>query len=386
MATDHYETLGVARDATNQDIKKAFRQIARECHPDVSGGDPDAEERFKKARLAYDTLMDPVTRARYDRRFQRRAQGPGGGGRGGSFFEDFYNRTGGNAAGGARGATNPGGGPSRYARPKRDDPRNNIGLDDLFNVGEFGFGSGGRGASESSTGSAPPPSRPQIVPGQDVEIELDVPADIASRGGSVTAVYYRLQRADSWRPGTDDSGLVRVQDIADIRIVPGTRQGTVLRERGLGDAGAYGGTYGDLVARVRIVGLGTPRSAPQPPPSTPPPPQGPTLRDLGSVPPPPSDPPPPSRSGHDPEVVALEISVVEALLGGRVSLETPQGKVRLTIPPGTSGGTRLRLKGKGSPLATGEIGDLFVETRITVPKNLDDESRRLIEEFAKLNP
>ncbi|MCB9676575.1 MAG: J domain-containing protein [Alphaproteobacteria bacterium] len=363
MATDYYELLGVNRDATNQDIKTAFRQIARECHPDVSGGDPDAEERFKKARIAYETLMDPVTRARYDRRFQRRGQA----GRGGSFFDAFYKQTGERGAQGGSGfSNNVSGGPPRGARPKKNDPRNDIGLDDLFNVGEFGFGSATAGASDARN-PAPPP-RNQPTNGGDVEIELDVPADIAARGGSVTAVYYRMQRADSWRPGTDDAGLVRVQDIADIRIVPGTRQGTVLRERGLGDAGAFGGSYGDLVARVRIVGQGTPRSVPPPPGAT--------------------APPPPSavRAGHEPEVAVLEISVVEALLGGRVSLDTPQGKVRLTIPPGTSGGTRLRLKGKGSPLATGEIGDLFVETRILVPKTLDEESRRLIEEFAKLNP
>src|SRR6185295_6171716 len=99
-------------------------------------------------------------------------------------------------------------------------------------------------------------------PGDDVRLSLDVPEKIARDGGSLTAVYYRMQRADSWRPGAPDAGTVRVQDIADIRIIPGTKGGEVLRERGLGSAGAHGGPYGDLVATVRIVGE---RAKPPPP-------------------------------------------------------------------------------------------------------------------------
>lgn len=350
MSTDYYEVLGVQKDASAQDIKKAFRQIARECHPDVSGGDPAAEERFRKARNAYETLMDPVTRARYDRRGQRRSSGFGA--NGGSFFDEFYRRT---------GEQNPGAqrGPHTRRKPKKNDPRNNIGLDDLFNM-DFGFGSGSPDAERPSPGPEGAPRGPS--PGSDVEIRLDVPVDVAQRGGSVTAVYHRMQRSDSWRPGTGDDGLVRVQDIADVRILPGTREGLVLRERGLGDAGPFGGIYGDLVATVRLVG----RASPPPPPRPEPAPR-PTAR--------------PATSTGDGSDHTLEISVVEALLGGRVELETPAGKVRLTIPPGTSGGTRMRLKGKG---AGGE--DLYVEVRIRVPRTLDEESRQLIEAFARLNP
>lgn len=371
MSTDYYELLGVLKDASAQDIKKAFRQIARECHPDVSGGDPAAEERFKKARNAYETLMDPVTRARYDRRGQRRAGGGFGAG-GGSFFDAFYKATGQNSEPKAHRPGRP--------RPGKKDPSNNMGLDDIFNVGEFGFGSNTRSKS-----TRPPPARAAgPVPGEDIEIVLDVPVDIAGRGGSVTAVYDRLQRSDSWRPGTANDGLVRVQDIADIRIVPGSRDGMILRERGLGHAGPNGGTYGDLIARIRLVervASGPSAAPPRPPPVRPtaPPPRP-------SAPP---RPPPTARTpsaaasppAGDGDTVLLEIGVVEALLGGRVELDTPQGTVRLTIPPGTSGGTRMRLKGKG----LGQT-DLYVELRIRVPRTLDEPSRRLIEEFARLNP
>lgn len=350
MSTDYYDVLGVPKDASSQDIKRAFRQIARECHPDVSGGDPAAEERFKKARNAYETLMDPVTRARYDRRGQRRAGGFGA--NGGSFFDEFYRRTGERDPGAQRG-------PHTRRKPKKADPRNNIGLDDLFNM-DFGFGSGAPGQERPGPPPGQAPRGP--APGSDVEISLDVPVDVANRGGSVTAVYHRMQRSDSWRPGSGDDGLVRVQDIADIRIVPGTRDGMTLRERGLGDAGPFGGTYGDLIATIRLVG----HASPPPQPNAPRPEPAPS---------------PTTQAASGGETRHLEISVVEALLGGRVELDTPSGKVRLTIPPGTSGGTRLRLKGKGR---SGE--DLYVEVRIRVPRSLDEDSRRLIEEFARLNP
>lgn len=365
MAKDYYELLGVERDATGQDIKKAFRQIARECHPDVSGDDPEAEERFKKARIAYETLMDPVTRARYDRRDQRRTAM----GKGGSFFDDFFRRTGEQGGGTAPGA--PGRGPRQA---KKNDPRNNIGLDDLFTVGEFGFGSSTK--SQQNAGGAPPPSARQPMPGQDVMIELELPAHVASRGGSVTAVYRRMQRSDSWRPGSQDSGLVEVEDIADIRIIPNTRNGEMLREKGLGSAGAFGGGYGDLIARVKIVADTLNRTPPPSRPEAPPPPRAAEPEVRTATPP---------GSSSDEEVVLLEIGVVEALLGGRVALDTPQGRLRLTIPPCTSSGTRLRLKGKGSS-SGGVPNDLYVELRVMVPRQLDDESRRLIEEFARLNP
>lgn len=377
MADDYYGVLGVARDATSQEIKRAFREIARRCHPDVVGDDAEAEERFKRARKAYETLMDPVARTRYDRRGQR-AAGMSPDSASGSFFDAFYRATGRHqkAAPGGRMKT---GQPPAGASGARVDAvgrgaGNAVDLDDLLN--DFGFGGARvnpRAASVNPQGAATTPhpapdraggfqearvrgaaARPE--PGEDVHVDLEVPADVARAGGSLTAVYYRMQRADSWRPGAPDPGLVRVQDIADIRILPGTANGEILRERGLGSAGSHGGTYGDLVVTVRVVG---PRAAP-----------------LG-------------EEGDDTSVVeqpTVDLSVVEALLGGRVSLDTPQGRVRLTIPPGTSSGVRLRLKGRGPLGPDGAPTDWFVVTRIVVPKHLDAESRRLVEEFARLNP
>jgi curved DNA-binding protein len=393
MADDYYGVLGVTREATSQEIKRAFREIARRCHPDVVGDDVEAEERFKRARKAYETLMDPVARTRYDRRGQR-ASGPPGSGHGapGSFFDAFYRATERNQrpagvppggrmrTGQPPGSTGPG--PASTVRTdsaRRHAPRNPgnaVDLDDLLN--DFGFG----GARVSPrAGSAPrqdggaPPRQSQAAgagggfqearvrgaaappePGEDVHVDLEAPADVARSGGSLTAVYYRMQRADSWRPGAPDPGLVRVQDIADIRVLPGTADGEVLRERGLGSAGSHGGPYGDLIVTVRVVGR-----APEP----------------GQ---------PGAAEGEATDQPTVDLSVVEALLGGRVSLDTPQGRVRLTIPPGTSSGVRLRLKGRGPVGPDGAPTDWYVVTRIVVPKELDAESRRLIEEYARLNP
>jgi len=414
MADDYYAILGVENDATAQDIKRSFRQIARECHPDRSGGNADAEARFKKARKAYETLMDPVTRARYDRRGQRRMQ-PGE-----SFFDAFYRHTGesdeGFFSGGGSGANastaeegpqaqarrasraasakSAAGGPTGR-RAKSHDPGNDVSLDDLFN----GFGFGGprprTGPTRERGGTNPPPKnrRPtgQPTPGDDVHVDLEVPAQLARDGGSVTAVYHRMQRADSWRPGMGDPGLVRIQDIADVRIIPGTRMGEVLREKGHGNAGAHGGPYGDLVVRVKIVGRaqdvagmgGGPRAQERPKPAA--------GRASSSA----ATPPRPDAAAHRPTTAVqpdgtyirtLDITLVEAVLGGRVPLETEHGPVRLSIAPGTSGGTKLRLRGKGPRGADGAPTDLYVVTRVMVPRSLDDESRRLIERFSQLNP
>ncbi len=396
MAADYYSMLGVGNTATPQEIKRAFRQIARECHPDVAGDDPDAADRFKAARKAYETLMDPVTRARYDRRSSKKIP------RGGDFFDAFYNhvsnqfgdeatrKTGGEDASSApKSAPRNTGAHAAGGHPSSGGGRSNVGndldLDDLFkDFGDFGFGTSKRGRRRGP--GQPDQPRTGAHAGEDVHIELDVPATVARDGGTVTAVYYRMQRADSWRPGSNDPGVVRIQDIADIRVMPSTRDGEVLRERGLGDAGPHGGPYGSLVVRVRVIGKAArkPDPPPPPPPPSPPPKQAPPVEE------PPID-PPKSQTATDARGVTpradsageatLDISLVEALLGGRVSVRLTTGKVRLTIPAGTSGGTRMRLKGKAS-----DGGDLYLTVRIVVPKQLDDESRALIESFAELNP
>lgn len=348
MAQTHYEVLGVDKDATPQEIKKSFRRIARECHPDVAADDPAASDRFKAARDAYEVLIDPVKRARYDRRGKRRGAAPGPG----NFFDAFYQRTGERAQ-----RVKP-----RRVRPSRrarHDPANNLDLEDLFSdFGDFGYGGGSARPSQ--------PGRPEPRPGRDVAISLDVPERVAREGGTVTAVYYRQQRSESWTPSSRDPGLLRVQEVADVRILPATRHGQVLRERGLGDAGPHGGPYGDLQVRVQVIPAAR-RPEPEPAPD---PPEEAEVAPDGPAP---------------VEQRRLDLTVAEAILGGRIRLDTPQGPVVLAIPPGTSGGRRIRLRGRG-PEVEGQATDLIVETRIVVPEEVGAEGCSLIEAFARLHP
>jgi DnaJ-class molecular chaperone len=340
--SDPYAVLGVAADADEREIKRAFRTKARECHPDVAGASPEAAERFRRIRSAYETLIDPKKRARVDRRARRRA-GPTTG-------------------------------------PVGFDGSNDLDLEDIFGdhggFADFGFGAGtpgrrgprGAGGSGYRGGpSAGAQDYDRSRPGADIRVQVDVPEAVAREGGSVSVSYRRVP------PG---GGRER-DEIASLRLGPGTREGEVVTIPRMGHAGTGGGRPGDLLCTVRI--LRSPRSE---------------WRGEGRA------------SGHaagrgqtagaavevagtreDPAV--LSISVAEALLGGRVEVETPGGKVAVAIRPCTPGGSLLRLKGKGRAAgAPGLSGtsDWYVRLHIVPPEDLDEESRALIEQFARLNP
>ncbi len=388
MATgdDLYGVLGVPKDASAAEIKTAFRAIAKECHPDVAGEDAAKLERFKRARAAYEVLSDATERGRYDRRHERRTSSP------------FY----GGHWGQAGTPVSPGG------AGRMSEPANGLDLEDIFTDfsgsggPDFGFGgkqrtnvrpsAGGtpRGAPPRATGggrpppgggaprpppphahagpstppreaSAPRPSLPR-TPGRDIAMRVEVEAAVASRGGVVTLNYFRVLRGDDGRT------LHRYEEIHDLKIPPGTRHGETLRVEKAGDAGQSGGPYGDLICDIVVIGS-APEARPEvpPPPPVAPEPQPPRMK-LPPRPPPAGD------------MLRVDVGVVEALLGGRVPVTTPSGIVNVSIPPGTSSGTRFRLKGRGE-----NGSDLLAEVRIVVPKGLDDESRALIERFAELN-
>ena len=330
MAEDHYSLLGVPKDATSQDIKRAFRKIARECHPDVAGEDPDKVNTFQQARTAYEVLMDPVSRARYDRRGERRAH------QGGSFFDAFYKRTG--EVQRARDAQR-----ATHARrvQRGSAPGNDLGLDDLLD----GFG-GGRSVSPSPVSGNPHAPKPS--PGRDIHVEAEVPFEVARSGGAIQLNYSRLRRSDTWVPGQRDPGLIRVDDLAEVRVLPGTQTGTVLKQAGLGDAGPWGGLAGDLYVKVTVTASAEQVAEPQDQPSK-----------------------------------IVEITVVEALLGTRVPVQTPQGKIVLSVPPGTSSHSRMRVRGKGPVDGSGAASDWTVEFRIRVPTELQPSARRLVEQLAE---
>jgi DnaJ-class molecular chaperone len=370
-----YAALGVSSEASPEDVKKAFRKVARECHPDVAGDDPAKAERFKAARDAYEVLTDGTKRALYEA--QNTAPPPPKARKGrnpeeaGAFFRAFYKR----ASGGAAAPEEPKprhthSGTFRARNASTGGPAD--GLDDLFK--DFGFGSGEAQGPRPRAGG-PPPSQGRR--GDDVILDLEVPADVAQAGGTVMASYVHLARDPSWRQGDPSPGVVPRHDQVPLEIEPNTKHGQIRRFRGLGDAGPHGGTIGDLVCRMRVLDEAEPRPQPEE--------RGrPSTRTEGRQKPKPEERREPPLDGSARRVV--DISVFEALLGGRIEVATPSGRVRVAIPPCTSSGRQLRLKGRGPLGIDGQPGDLVLELRIVVPERLDDASLKLVEELARLNP
>jgi curved DNA-binding protein len=321
-ARDYYDILGVPRDASPQDIQRAYRQLARRHHPDVNK-QPGAEERFKDITEAYDVLSDPNKRKRYDQFGDQWRQVP-------EDFETagagFRQRAG--AGAGARG----GGGGGPWGGGVRVDPRDfgeggGFDFEDLFGSffgggrgGGFGGGFGGRGGF----GGGP-------VPGADSEAEIPLTVEEAYHGGHHRVT---LQTPEGTRT-------------LDVNIPPGVVDGQRIRLAGQAGAGAGGGPPGDLYLVVRI--------APHP------------LYHL---------------DGRD-ITAALPVAPWEAALGAKVPVETPGGSVQVTVPAGSSCGRRLRLRGRGLPNPRGRPGDFYAEVRIMVPKSLSPEERDLFERLAK---
>ncbi len=339
--TDHYETLGVPRDASPDDIKKAFRKIAKENHPDVVGSDAEKLQRFKDAKDAYDVIGDVDARARYDRRGERVRMGSGFG---------FYR-------------------PPPVSQPSGAQAPSDLDLEDIFNdfSGGADFGFGRKGTTRSTPRQEPP------TPGRDIPLFADVPGDIAQNGGSVTVTYSRLKRVEGAR------SLARVEELCELRVPPGTPHGSTLRVDKMGDAGLNGGSYGDLVVDVTIVparAKGQSGRMKMPPHAADP------LQDEDT-----DEQEAPKRTEPvGEENIRVDVGVLVAMLGGMVRVQTATGPVKVNVPPGTSSGAKFRLRGKGASDLHGRVRDLVAEVRIVVPKNLDEQSRELLERVRSLNP
>jgi curved DNA-binding protein len=290
---DYYEALGVPRDASTDDIRRAYRKLARENHPDVNK-DPGAEDRFKEISEAYEVLRDPERRAEYDQIGS--ASGPAGGG-----FRDVDVDFGGGDFGGGFGAS---------------------GFSDFFES-FFGDRGGARGARTSAFNGFS--SR-----GADEEAALEVSLEEAATGGR-----RRVSLADG-------RGYT-------VQIPRGVRDGQLIRLSGEGRAGAGGGPPGDLLLRVRL----------RPHPRF-------------------------NVEGSDLHT-DLPVSPWEAALGATVELATLTGTTRVKVPPGSSCGRRLRLRGEGLPGPGGAQGDLYAGVQIKVPRHLTGEERELFERLSSVS-
>jgi curved DNA-binding protein len=319
---DYYAVLGVKRGASEDEIRSAYRRLARKHHPDLNPGNPQAAETFKEMNAAYEVLSDPQKRKLYDQfgveglRAGAQAGGPQGAGPGGfrytwtgegSPFDDAAFEAFGGAGGGGGGGANL--------------------FEELFSrLGGMGGGRGGRAGR----------ARRPAMRGEDAEAELALSFEQAVRGVETSLTVQR--------PGPD--GAVRPQHI-QVRVPPGVRDGQRLRLAGQGGPG-MGGPAGDLYLVIRVQAHAYFR-----------------------------------REGQD-IYIDVPISVSEAALGAAIEVPTVHGRTSVRIPPGAAGGARLRLKGQGVAGPGGNRGDQYCVLRIVPPKSLDERRRKIFEELRTL--
>jgi DnaJ-class molecular chaperone len=293
VASDPYETLGVARDATQDDIRAAYRKLAKKLHPDLNPGDRDAEEKFKALSAAYELLGDADKRARFDR---GEIDASGAERPHPRYYRDFHE--------GAAGAH-----PYESTAGFSDFVDADEILSDLFARGRSG-------------------ARTQFrIRGQDIQYRLPIEFLEAVNGATKRIAL------------PDGSSL-------DVSIPAGTRDGQILRLRGKGGPGIGGAEAGDALITIEV--------RPHP-----------FFR----------------RNGDDVEI-ELPVTLREAVLGAKLDVPTPSGKVRMSVPPGANTGTRLRLRGKGVVRPDGGHGDEYVTLKVVLPEKPDPE----LEEFVRRWP
>lgn len=306
MAEDYYKTLGVRRDASQAEIQKAYRELARKYHPDLNPDDQGAKKKFQQIQNAFDVLNDSEKREMYDRY--------------GSSFETM-------GAGGPQGGPFWGAGPEGFRGEDIDfsqffgerfgaEPRGSVG--DVFEHFRRA-GGGARKTASSSRGR-----------GADLLHELQIPFNTAIDGGEVQITLRR-------RSG-------KTETIA-VKIPAGIEDGKKIRIRGQGEPGSRRGTPGDILITIRV--------APHP-----------FFQRRGN-------------HLH----LKVPVTLAEAALGARVDVPTPRGTVSLSVPAGSSSGTKLRLKGCGVVPKSGTSGDLLAEIQIVLPEQLADVDRQTIREF-----
>jgi molecular chaperone DnaJ len=375
---DYYQALGVSRDASEDDIRKAYRKLARKYHPDLNPGDKAAEERFKKLQEAYDILSDSKKKQMYDQygfyseNGMPSGTGASAGGQrgpnmgfGGFDFSDAFTRGG---AGGTR-------------RPPAEESAN---FQDIFSQW---FG------RQQQEEAAPPQKGAdleyglnidfwQAIKGTQVRLNIQRQEVCATCGGSgaaksgtntvcpecngsgsVTqaagAMRFSLTcprcngsgRLKNQCPTCHGDGRITTSETVDVRIPPGAQQGSRLRVAGKGNAGTHGAPAGDLYITVRV------------------------------------EPHPFFRRDGDDIEITVPVRIDEAGLGTKIEVPTIDGRALLKIPQGTKNGQKFRLREKGVLNSrTSKRGDQIVEVEIEAPEVHDERTKELLREYAKLHP
>ena len=350
-----YEALGVPKTASDDEIKKAYRKLARQYHPDTNQGDKSAEERFKQVQTAYDVLSDAEKRKAYDRFGStngRGAPGPGGVnfdfgnvdfGDLGDIFGGLFGNLGGTARGG-RGRAR-----SQPVRGADVETEVRLSFEDSLRGAEAKVPVELTVACSKCGGTgAEPGTSPVICPecnGRGVISEsqglfaLSQPCPRCRGNGTV------IEQPCSKCQG---SGRERRRRTFTVKIKPGVKDGTKIRLKGKGEAGEHGGPNGDLIVVTRV------------------------------------EPSPLYERRGDDLIVQVPVSFPTAALGGKVEVPTPEGAVSLKIPAGSEDGKLLRIKGRGAPRLKGSgKGDVLARVRIEVPKRVNKKERELLEELQK---
>jgi molecular chaperone DnaJ len=346
MSSALYDSLGVKKDATPDELKKAYRKLVREHHPDKNPGDAAAEAKFKEVQAAYDVLSDPEKRKQYDRYGE--SNGRPGQGAGPSF--DFGDVDLGDLFGGL---FNRGGGRQQQPRSQRGNDVEtavNLSFEDALKGVETRIQLELETACSKCGGSgAKPGTAPTICPeckGRGVKAEsqglfaLSQPCPRCRGNGTV------IESPCDKCKGT---GRERRTKTYTVKIPAGVKDGSRIRLPGKGEAGWGGGPAGDLYVVTRV----SPSKLYE-------------------------------RRGDADLVVELPVTFSEAALGANVDVPTPDGSVTLKVPAGSEDGKLLRLRGRGAPkLKGGGKGDLLARVKISVPKKLSKGEREALESLQK---
>jgi len=347
MAKSPYETLGVSKNATQDEVKKAYRKLVREVHPDRNPGN---EERFKEVQGAYDVLSDPEKRNQYDRHGTTNGRPFGFGGAGGDTTYDFTDFDLGDIFGGLF---------NRGGRAQQQQQRGQRGNDVEVEV-RVAFEDALKGVQVTipvelelachtchGTGAAPgtaPVTCPEcngsgVVATSQGLFALQQPCPRCHGRGSIVQTPCETCHG---------SGRERRTKRYTVKIPAGVKDGTRIKLKGKGEAGYGGAEAGDLYVISRVEPSKTYE-----------------------------------RRGDD-LIVAVAVPYTTAALGAKVEVPTPEGAVQLTVPAGTEDGKLLRIKGRGAPRLNGSgQGDVLARIKIQVPKKVNKKQRELLEQLQK---
>jgi molecular chaperone DnaJ len=349
VADELYKTLGVSKKASEDEIKKAYRKLARKYHPDRNPGDEEAEERFKEISAAYDVLSDPEKRKEYDEGpafggFGGQGPFPGGGQAGGfggfdlgDIFGSVFNRGGGR------------GGQTQQVRGRDLETEVPLSFDQAINGAQISVTVPKQSRCATCHGSgAKPGTAPKTCPrceGRGVEAQgqgfFSISQPCSQCGGSGQII-------EDPCPTCGGSGLTQQSKRYKVNVPAGVKNGTRIRLAGKGEDGPRGGPPGDLYVTTRVA-------------------SSPVFKRLddGNL------------------EVAVPITVPEALRGGTIEVPTLSGTKKIKVAPGTRHGSVQRLRGEGPPKKSGGNGDIRYRLEIEMPQELSDEQREAVDKLAE---